>query len=224
LARCYYYGFSPSLRACGRLPAAMAGPVLLPSPQRQQPALTLRGGLPRARRTGIIQRRKLPGDARLQRLQHRRMPSQRRARRRPRRTPCWPPSPAAHSRGVAAAGYERSLAGRRTDQITHICACHEAALSQPAAAQIESSLFPVSRGWQQEAASPPLISWCRAGYGAVPPVPLGCCASHCARRACGHPWTPEPDAAPAGLTARARPKARPERARRTATARRLSGG
>jgi len=29
-------------------------------------------------------------------------------------------------------------------QITHICVCHEAALSQPAAAQIESSSFWVS--------------------------------------------------------------------------------
>ncbi len=189
--------------ACGRLPVAMAGPVLLPSPQREQPAVTFGvaclalaalassstascPAMPVCSASSIVAcpASGAPGAGLAERL-------------------------AGHHRQLLTAeewqqlGCERSLAGRRTDQITHICACHEAALSQPAAAQIESSLFPVSRGWQQEAASPPLISWCRAGYGAVPPVPLGCCASRCARRACGRPLTPEPDAAPAGLTARA---------------------
>src|SRR2546421_5356353 len=39
--------------------------------------------------------------------------------------------------------------------------------------------------------------------------PQRCSASRCAGRACGAPLTPETSASPAGLTARARPKARP---------------
>jgi hypothetical protein len=39
--------------------------------------------------------------------------------------------------------------------------------------------------------------------------PQRCFASRCAGRACGAPLTPETSASPAGLTARARPEARP---------------
>jgi hypothetical protein len=38
------------------------------------------------------------------------------------------------------------------------------------AAHIDSSLFVMSRALGKVAASPPLFSGCRAGYGAVPPV------------------------------------------------------
>ena len=55
----------------------------------------------------------------------------------------------------------------------------------------------------------------RAGRNAAhcPGRPLrrnGALASRCAGRACGAPLTPETSASPAGLTARARPEARPE--------------
>jgi hypothetical protein len=43
-----------------------------------------------------------------------------------------------------------------------------------------------------------------------PLQPQRCSASRCAGRACGAPLTPETSASPAGLTARARPQARPE--------------
>jgi hypothetical protein len=79
---------------------------------------------------------------------------------------------------------------------------------RPATRRNESSLFSVSRGWQKEAASPPLISWCRAGYEAVPPV-SGMLRIALRNGPAAAPLTPEPIAALAGLTARARPKARP---------------
>ena len=50
---------------------------------------------------------------------------------------------------------------------------------------------------------------------AWPLQPQRCSASRCAGRACGAPLTLETSASPAGLTARARPKARPGSARRT---------
>ena len=66
----------------------------------------------------------------------------------------------------------------------------------------------------------------RAGRNAAhcpdwPLQPQRCFASRCAGRTCGAPLTPETSASPAGLTARARPEARPRSARRTSTDRHL---
>jgi hypothetical protein len=66
--------------------------------------------------------------------------------------------------------------------------------------------------------------WNAAHYPGWPLQPQRCFASRCAGRACGAPLTLETSASPAGLTARARPKARPERARRTTGSGRTSKG
>ncbi len=54
-----------------------------------------------------------------------------------------------------------------------------------------------------------------------PLQPQRCFASRCAGRACGAPLTLETSASPAGLTARARPEARPEE--RAANLHKLTG-
>jgi hypothetical protein len=53
--------------------------------------------------------------------------------------------------------------------------------------------------------------WCAAHCPGWPLQRQRCSASRCAGRACGVPLTPETSASPAGLTARAGPRARPDR-------------